>query len=331
MKRYAIIGCGALGKMHLANLLRLEEEGADIHLAAVSGAEPESLRTKVKINIGEIDLSNYDFSDCRFYADYRELIDTEKPDFVISALPTFLHSELAIYALERGIDVFSEKPMALTLDECDAMIDAKNKSGSILMIGQCLRFDPMFRKIKEYIDSGCFGKLYRAEFSRYSKLPGWTVNNWILDPKMSGGCVFDMHIHDVDLVNWLFGRPERINAVMTEKRAKRESIFAQYLYDELLVTSAADWSMHESYPFEARAQFNFENASAVVRGGELIIYTNSGEVRPELSADDSYMEEIKAFLEAIKERRPHPDAAPESVRESIALALDEISVASGNI
>jgi len=327
MKRYAIIGCGALGKWHLSSLLRLEASGADIRLAAIMGASPDSLTKKTTINIGEIDLSAYDFSNCHFYDDFRELIDREKPDFVISALPTFLHSELAIYALERGIDVFSEKPMALTLEECDAMIRAKNESGAVLMIGQCLRFDPVFRKIKEYIDTGVFGKLYRAEFSRYSKLPGWTFNNWILDPKLSGGCVFDMHIHDVDLINWLFGKPIRINAVMTEKRAERESIFAQYIYDGLLVTSAADWSMHESYPFEARSQFNFENASVVVRGSELTVYTNSGEIRPELPALDIYNEEIKAFLLATEKRCPPEEATPESVRESIALALSEIAAA----
>ena len=330
MKRYAIIGFGALGKLHLASLLELERMGADIQLVALCGADPGELRSKIKINIGEIDLGDFDFSNCHFYTDYRELIEIEKPDFVISALPTYLHSEFAIFALDRGIDVFSEKPMALTLADCDAMIKAKNKSGAMLMIGQCLRFDHAFKKVKEYVTTGCFGKLYRAEFSRYSKLPTWTWNNWILDPKLSGGCILDMHIHDVDLANWMFGEPKQINAVMTEKRAERESVFAHYIYDDFLVICEADWSMPDAYPFKAKAQFNFESACVTVYDGELTIYTDGGMTRPELPKTTCYEEEIKAFLRSVITREEPKESTAESVRQSIALAFREIESAGGN-
>ena len=93
MYKYAIIGFGGLGKLHLTNLLQLEQERGDFHLQAICGADPESFKESVKLNLGTVDLSEIDISDCHFYQDYKELIDTEKPDFILSTLPTFLHEE----------------------------------------------------------------------------------------------------------------------------------------------------------------------------------------------------------------------------------------------
>ena len=115
-------------------------------------------------------------------------------------LPTYLHEEVAVYAMEKGLDVFSEKPMALTLDGCKHMLDAAEKLGRKLMIGQCLRFSPAFQKLKEYVATEKYGKAYSAEFIRYSQTPLWTWQNWILDPSKSGGCPWDMHVHDVDMM-----------------------------------------------------------------------------------------------------------------------------------
>ena len=172
--------------MHLINLLQLEVERKDIKLCAVCGADKETVYQSVSLNIGSIDMCSVDFSDCNFYTDYKILIDEQKPDFVVSALPTNLHEEVAVYALERGCHVFSEKPMALSLDECDKMIAAAKDNNKKLMIGHVLRFSPPYVKLKEYIDNETFGKIFRYEFSRYSQTPLWTWNNWILDPDLSG-------------------------------------------------------------------------------------------------------------------------------------------------
>lgn len=217
MYKYAIIGFGGLGKLHLTNLLQLEQERGDFHLQAICGADPESFKESVKLNLGTVDLSEIDISDCHFYQDYKELIDTEKPDFILSTLPTFLHEEVAVYALNHGVHVFSEKPMALSADGCEHMIHAAEENQRKLMIGQCLRFDSAYSKLKEYVENKTFGAPYRAEFSRYSQKPTWTWNDWILDPEKSGGCVLDMHVHDVDLINWIFGIPKSLRSAVTEK------------------------------------------------------------------------------------------------------------------
>ncbi len=327
MYSYAIIGFGGLGKLHLTNLIKLEKERGDFYLKAVCGADEKSFRENVKLNIGDIDIASVDFSRCNFYQDYKELIEREKPDFILSTLPTYMHEEVAVYALNKGIHVFSEKPMALTAEGCNNMIEAAQTNNKKLMIGQCLRFDSRFRKIKEYIDNKTYGEIYRAEFSRYSRTPTWTWKNWILDPKQSGGCVLDMHIHDVDLINWMFGMPNSLRAATTAKKVEFESVFAQYFYDDLLVTASADWSMTQTFPFEQRCIFNFERATVCVVDGKISVYTDKESFSQEFSDDQYFVDEMRAFLKLAVDNEGSAQTSPESIRDSIVLALKEIESA----
>lgn len=327
MYSYAIIGFGGLGKLHMTNLLKLEQERGDFHLKAVCGADPNAFHENVKLNLGDIDIASVDFSECSFYQDYKELIEKEKPDFILSTLPTYLHEEVAVYALNKGVHVFSEKPMALTAEGCTNMIEAAKRNNKKLMIGQCLRFDPGLEKIKEYIDNRTFGEIYRAEFSRYSQTPTWTWNNWILDPKQSGGCVLDMHIHDVDTINWLFGMPNSLRSASTSKKIQLESVFTQYFYDDLLVTASADWSMTQKFPFEQKCLFNFEKATVCMINEKLNVYTDNEIFSPEISEETYFMREIRAFLKLVIDGEESTQTSPESIRDSIMIALKEIESA----
>ena len=136
MYRYAIIGFGGLGRVHLSNLNKLADEGYELLLTAICGTTAEKFKESVSLNLGDVDCSGIDISSCSFYDDYKELIDKEKPDFIVSAVPTFLHEEVAVYALSRGVNVFSEKPMALRVESCERMIDASKKNDAYLMRGQ---------------------------------------------------------------------------------------------------------------------------------------------------------------------------------------------------
>ena len=128
MLKYALIGFGGLGKLHLGNLLRLEQERpGEIKLCAICGTTKEAAAGAVQTNLGAVDMSKVDFSACGFYQDYKDMFAAEKPDFVVTALPTAIHEEVAVYALEQGVHVFSEKPMALTVEGCDRMIATAEK------------------------------------------------------------------------------------------------------------------------------------------------------------------------------------------------------------
>lgn len=333
MYRYAIIGAGGLGKVHLANLMRLaKERNGDIMLCAICGTTKEAFRESVSLNFGSVDMSAVDISDVRFYQDYKELIDAEHPDFVVSATPTFLHAEIAVYALSMGVHIYSEKPMALTVEDCDKMIAASEQTGKFLMIGQSTRFAPAYAKLKEYVQKNTFGKAYRFEFCRYSQTPLWTWNNWILDPKQSGGCVLDMHIHDVDMINWLFGMPKAVSAVGTEHKASLESVLAYYTYDGMLGTGSADWSMPQKFPFTKRFMINFEKATVEIANGKLTVHTDEESFQPILEKEEIHYQAMKTFLSVILDGAPREEISNcKSVRNSVAIALAEIeSMKTGN-
>lgn len=327
MYNYAIIGFGGLGRVHLLNLMKIQEKRRDFQLIAICGVTADRFRENVRTNLGTADMSMIDFSGINFYSDYKEMFEKEKLDFVLSVLPTFLHEEVAVYCLNRGIHLFSEKPMALTLEGCDNMIAAAKKNKAKLMIGHCLRFSPAYITAKEYINNERFGKLQRAEFTRYSQTPMWTVKNWILDPAKSGGCVLDMHIHDVDLINWYFGMPKAVQSFSTSFKVEEESIFTRYIYDDIVVTANADWSMASAFPFTARCVLIFEEATAVIENEKLIVYTDDDSIIPEHSTKDHFTKEMEGFLKYVIDNRASKITSPESVRNSVKIALAEIESA----
>ncbi len=329
MLKYAVIGLGGLGKKHLVNLDEIEKKRKDMKLCGLCGASREDFKKKVGLNIGAVDISCVDIESCTFYEDYKELIEKEKPDFIVSALPTYLHEEVAVYALSKGVNVFSEKPMAQTIGACENMLKAAKENDRKLMIGQCLRFRPAFLKIKEIIDSKVYGNVYRAEFTRYSATPKWTWNNWILNPELSGGCAVDMHIHDVDMINLLFGKPKEIYSVATSNKAERESIFTNYIYDGgLLVQANADWSMADNFPFTEKCIINFDNATLVTDGSDITIYVEGKKpIIMKDTGEDMFKKEMEAFVEMVATGKDFENVAPESVIESMKIVMAEIKSA----
>lgn len=328
MYKYAIIGFGGLGKHHLLNLDKLSKERGDFTLAAVCGTNKENALKKVNINLGEIDISSVDFSNCNFYMGYNELFEKESLDFVIITLPTYLHEDAAITALSKGIDVFCEKPMAISRSSCKKIMETAKANNAKLMIGQCLRFDGAYNLLKHYIDTKEFGNVQRAEFTRYSQLPVWSWDNWLLDPKRSGGCALDMHIHDVDLINWYFGKPKCVESSYVNPNTESKAIFTRYFYDDKMITSGADWSLPQKFPFESRCLVSFETAIAVICNGELAIYTDNETIIPEVNSEHYFVEEMRAFLKYVIDNEISDKTSPESVFDSMDIAFSEIESAS---
>ena len=328
MLKYAIIGFGGLGRVHLSNLNRLSKEGYDLNLVAICGTTAEKFKESVSLNLGDVDCSDIDISNCSFYDDYKELIDKENPDFIVSAVPTYLHKEVAVYALSHGINVFSEKPMALNVESCEEMIKASKNNNAFLMIGQCLRFDSAFVKLKEYVENTTFGRVSRAEFTRYSQTPLWTWNNWILKEDKSGGCIIDMHIHDVDLINWIFGTPKSIHSVMTENKVEAEAIFTQYeMKDGTLILSSADWSMPQKFPFEAKCLVNFEKATVVIKDNSVVVYTDNEVIEETFDGESYFYNEMKDFVECITKKCTSETTSTESILDTVKIVMAEVKSA----
>jgi predicted dehydrogenase len=131
-------------------------------------------------------------------------------DMVDICMPTYLHCEAVQAAAKAKKHILCEKPMALTAAECDAMIDAVEKAGVQFMVAHVIRFWPEYTVIKQILDSGRFGAIRWMSASRFSPPPTWSWQEWIFDPRRSGGAVLDLHIHDLDFLAWIGGLPKSV-------------------------------------------------------------------------------------------------------------------------
>ena len=174
--------------------------------------------------------------------------------------------------------------MALDVKSCNAMIAAAAKSRGKLMIAQCLRFAPAVKYLHDVVASGKYGKVVGASFDRASMLPGWGAGgkSWFLDEEASGGVLLDLHIHDVDFINWTFGRPK---SVVVRRHVRPDGVTDRattlYGYDNCVVSSSASWAASPSFSFEARSFVELEKATIVMdakRAAPLQVYIRGNHV-----------------------------------------------------
>ncbi len=324
MLKFALIGFGGLGKVHYNNIETITNAVGDIKLVALCDIDEGQFTKQTETNLGKCDVS-LDFTGINLYTDYKEMIEKEELDFVMTALPTYIHAEVAIYAMDRGIHVFSEKPMALNLEDCQAMIDASKRNNVKLMIGQCLRFCPYWRVIKDYMDSGEYGKVVKAEFSRVSAPPADKWENWMDDVNKSGGCILDMHVHDTDMINFLFGTPKAVSSIATHHATAYDGVTTNYYYDDMVAVANGDWGYAKTYPFSGSYRIRFEKATLKCWEGPVMLYTDDGEVKEiEIApGPNNYANEMIEFINCIREDRVSEINPPEASMETIAIVLKE--------
>ena len=131
-------------------------------------------------------------------------------DAVDVCLPTPLHREAAEAAFAAGKHVLLEKPIALTLEDADAIVAAAERSGRLFMVGLVLRFWPEYVELQRRLAGGELGRPLSVSTPRLSPPADW--NDWMGDPAQSGGVPVDLLIHDFDQMNWLLGTPRRVFA-----------------------------------------------------------------------------------------------------------------------
>lgn len=297
MIKVGLIGLGAMGHAHLDVYAQLESEGFPIKLVAVCDIDRGKLSGKLQQ--GNIVVSNatYDFTKLQVYTDAESFFQ-EEMDMVDIALPTYLHDEVAIQALERGFDVLCEKPIALDSRRGAAMIEAATAAGKKLMIGHCLRFWPEYVRLKQIVESGEYGQVKAASFYRRGTAPLWSYENWMLQVDKSGGALVDLHIHDVDMINWLFGKPEAVSALCSQDY---DIVSAHFRYgDEKIIHATADLSLPGEAGFQMGYHVHLESATLVFQAGQLTIHPAGGpSVVYEHDGKLGYYGEIKYFAERL--------------------------------
>jgi len=329
MLRAALIGLGAIGKIHLENYIRLEAEGCNFKIVAICDVNIDSLKNKlVEGNIAssgiKINLNNYSL-----YSNLDEMLLKEQLDFVDVTLPTFLHPDVTVKALELGINVICEKPMALNSKECKRMVDASHKSNKKLMIAQCMRFWTECQYLKEVIDNTQYGKVINAYFFRGGAAPRWSHQNWLFAREKSGGVIIDMHVHDTDLINWFFGKPDGVSSIENViNEGSLDVVSTNYVYgDGKVVNAQAEW-VADGIPFEMGFKVNFEKAAIIFRDNVLKVFTNDGKsFIPELDTNTGYYNELKYFINSILNNTSIDIATCESTMQTIQIAETEVASA----
>ncbi len=332
MIRVGLVGVGAMGSGHLANYLRLMKEGHDVKLVAACDIRPEQLERKENSDLN-IEIKREEFeAEYNKYTDFREMMDKEEMDYIDFAVPTYLHAKMAIAAMERGFHVLSEKPMALTVDECERMIETSMRTGRTLMVAQCLRFWPAYEELKRLVESGEWGKVISGMFFRGGATPKWSFEDWLRKKDKSGGALLDQHVHDVDTIQWLFGTPAYVStsAVNAVEGSGYDAVSTNYLYaDGKVINAMDDWTINgDDFGFEMIFRVNFEKGCAVLGREGLTLYPVGGKkVEPDLAPDDGYYREILYFLDCLKNGSAPARCTPASTMETIRIARAEVESA----
>jgi inositol 2-dehydrogenase len=186
--RVGVVGVGAIGRVHAQNLARRVPNATLTAIADANKAAADTVAAQTGVK--------------QTYSDYNSLMEDKNVDAVVVATPTFLKLEVVRAAAKAGKHVFCEKPMALTLAECDEFIKAAEASGIKFQVGYQRRFDPSYMRLKRAIDAGEVGKMLLLRSN--TRDPPQKVAGWA-DPKVSGGIFLDTSSHDYDVIRWLSG------------------------------------------------------------------------------------------------------------------------------
>lgn len=333
MIRVGIIGLGFMGKMHFG----CYRKSADVKLAAICDIDEKKFKDTggTAGNIAGAD-KPLDFTGIELYSDFDQMLKKAKLDAISITLPTYLHQEYTIKALQAGLHVLCEKPMALTEPDCNQMIAAWKGTGKTLQIGHCIRFWPEYVKTKEIIDSGQYGPVKAATFQRLSLTPVWSWDNWLMDGQKSGGAALDLHIHDSDFVQYLFGMPKAVLSQAVKGPSRDyDHIVTQYLLDQdCVVTAEGGWMMSPSFGFEM--SFNIVLDQAVItydctRQPAFKVCPAKGDAfTPEILPGDGYSREIEHFIQTVQGAKLPPVTTPEQSKNSVKLIAREKESARSN-
>lgn len=256
MKKFkaGIIGCGNIYEMHANALEKLEM----VELVAVCDTKEERVKAAS------------DKYQATPYLDYEEMFEKEELDVIHICLPHYLHEAATISAANHGIHVLTEKPMSVSVESAERMIEASKKANIELGIIFQNRYTNGAETLKELISTGALGKVLAGKcqvtWSRddayYSK-SDWK-GTW---EKEGGGVIIDQAIHTLDLINWLLDQtPESIEATIRNRAHEKIEVedFAEGVikYKEGTIIS---FMANNYYSFDAPVEVEFHTEKAVVR------------------------------------------------------------------
>jgi predicted dehydrogenase len=315
----AILGGGFMAASHAANYAAL---GDRVRVKAIASRRSDRAA-------GIADSVGAELTD-----DLVSAVNDPEVDAVDVCLPTPLHREWSKASLAAGKHVFLEKPIALTLEDADAIVAAADRSDRVFMVGLVLRFWPEYVELQRRLANGELGRPISMSTMRLSPPADW--NDWMGDPAQSGGVPVDLLIHDFDQMNWMLGTPRRVFA-----RAPRpDHVLAIVEYDGAEGIAEGSMAMPKAYPFSSNvrvlaeqgvAEYSFSaapaedggniGASDSARGLRLYLRDRAEPLSVEVEPADPWGPEIEYFVACVERGRAPEQGTGAQARAALAVSL----------
>jgi predicted dehydrogenase len=309
----ALLGAGFMGATHATSYAALRDR---VQVRVVCGLEDGAGALAERLG-------------AEATADWEAALAAPGVDAVDVCLPTPLHRSVAERALAAGRHVLLEKPVALTLEDADAIGAAAEGSGRVLMVGHVLRFVPEVAELRRVLAGGELGRALAATAIRLSAPPDW--NDWMLDAKRSGGTLVDLAIHDFDAIAALLGPARRVHA---RAAAGGSHVTALVEHEHGEASVEASHAMPGSYPFTARLRVLCERGVLEHRfvagagddvAGDVVsvlgIHPAGGPARELSTPGDPWQAQIEHFLDCVDGGMAPADGSFEQARAALAVAL----------
>lgn len=298
-----VVGYGFIGRIHAERWSRIEEA----ELTAVVDIAAERAREAAETY------------GCNPYTSLSEALVREKPDIVDICTPTYTHKQLVLEALNAQTNVICEKPLALSLQDCNEIVETVRKSGMKFMVAHCLRFFPDYSMVKRLIESGEVGEPRVARAYRLSTKPGWA--DWYMDQDRSGGVIVDLAIHDLDFLRWIFAdEVSRVYAQALRPKGVKAQTHAQIMLKfrkGYIAFVEASWSMPDGFPFTTYFEVAGTDGIAILdsrASTPLTIHRRGGVEEVSPLSRDGYLLELQHFARCVLDNRPPIVPGEEAVK-----------------
>ena len=331
--RVGVVGIGFMGKTHIGIYLKNKRA----QLVAYCDFDPRRAAgnwNEKAGNLGSGGDLGVDPATLKSFATPEEMFADPDIDVIDLCIPTYVHAKYVVKALQAGKHVLCEKPLTVSLKEAEDVAKAAKKAKGFMMPAHCMRFWPEWVWLKEAVKSKLYGRVHSAVFRRYASTPKWTAKNWILNAKLSGSALFDLHIHDTDYIRYVFGDPQAVFSVGNGGKATKDGIdhvVTNYLYKDprLLVSAEGGWNADPTYGFTMRYTVVFDKATVdfdIGREGKILMLHEAGAKEAEIvktSIENGWQQEIEYFLACVQDgKRPTVTTAADAVK-SVALVHAE--------
>jgi predicted dehydrogenase len=329
-----VVGLGFMGLTHINAYRKI----AGVEVVAVCDAVRQPVNgvlTGIAGNVAGSDTVDLGAA-VRAYTKIEDLLADSAVDLVDLCLPTTLHVPQTLAALQAGKHVICEKPLARTSAQSRLIVDAAAAASTFFMPAMCMRFWPGWAWLKELKAAGTYGDILTARFRRVSAPPGWSRDTYFKGGD-SGGALFDLHVHDTDFVQFLFGRPTSVFSTGVSRFSGAvDHVVTQYMvpggaavYSEGSWLLASGFAMSYTVMFE-RATIDYDSAR-----GNAALQVWEADKEPQVivpEGPDGYVGELQHLIDSIRTGQPPSIVTAQDGLSAVEICeAEERSVQTGQV